>query len=324
MFCRKADFTHSFAFPVSKRLFLLLGIVILLIPISACADSAETALKSCSPFKDFTISQVADGQILESRDGSSLSPQIEAGQTCFIIKASPDAVAARILSWNPAGKPGLEVSKHQALPSSAGPDAFSGTLAAFFKSGGESNWIATQSKNAKDPSCELLLTAAEKSQLAAASTPSKLTTAWANILANRFNSFRDHGAPGFGSLRSSLKKLGVSDIPAPSGDAAYYWEVGDVDNRGEFSEGVSWNDSSGPRRIFDGEFFVTSEYAASLNVSTLWPISIKGKPATLVWRIDAAFADQFTDQSAAERIASSGLILSSAKKTIAALRQGEK
>jgi hypothetical protein len=309
---------------VSKSLFFLLGIVVSLIPISACADSAETALKSDSPFKDFTISQVADGQILESRDGSSLSPQIEAVQTCFIIEAPPDAVAARILGWNPAGKPGLEVSKHQALPSSPGPDAFSGTLAAFFKSGGEGNWIATQSKNAKDTSCELLLTGAEKSQLVAASTPARLTTAWATLLANRFRSFRDHGAPDFASLRSSLKRLGVGDIPDPSGNAGYYWEVGNVSDRGEFSEGVSWSDSSRPMRIFDGEFFVTSEYAASLNVSTLWPISMKGKPATLVWRIDSAFADQFTDQSAAERIASSGLILSSAKKTIEALRQGEK
>jgi hypothetical protein len=97
-----------------------------------------------------------------------------------------------------------------------------------------------------------------------------------------------------------------------------------VSNRGEFSEGVSWSDSSGPRRVFDGEFFVTSEYSASLNVSTLWPVTVKGKPATLVWRIDSAYARQFDDQSGPERIASAGMILSSTKKTIAALRQGEK
>jgi hypothetical protein len=325
MFCRKADFTHSFVFLVSKRLLLLLGMAALMVAALARADSAETALKSRSPFKDFTMSQVADGQILESREGSSLSSQIEAVQTCFIIEASPGTVAARILGWNPAGKRGLEVSKHQTLPSSPGPDAFEGTLAALFKSSsGEADWIATQSKNAKDTSCELLLSSEEKNHLAAASTPARLASAWAALLANRFNSFRDHGASNFTSLRTGLKKLGVGDIPAPSGSASYYWEVGDVSDRGKFSEGVSWDDSSGPMRVFDGEFFVTSEYTASLNVSTLWPITVKGKSATLVWRIDSAFADQFTDQSGPERIASAGLILSSTKKTIEALRQGGK
>jgi len=290
----------------------------------AGANPAETALKSKSPFKDFTLDQVSDGQILESREGSSLSSQIEAVQTCFIIKASPDTVAARILSWNPAGKSGLDVSKHQALDSSAGADAFEKTLAAFFKSSDDdATWIATQSKNAKDSSCELLLTPAEKNSLAAASTPAKLTSAWATLLANRFSGFRDHGAADFSSLRAAVKKLGAGDIPSPSG-AVYYWEVGDVSDRGKLSEGVSWSDSSGPQRVFDGEFFVTSEYSASLNVSTLWPVTVNGKTATLVWRIDAAFANQFTDQGGAERIASSGLILASTRKTIDALRQSDK
>ena len=324
MFYRKTDFTHSLGFPVAKRLLLLIGIAALLAPITGRADPAAE-LKSRSAFKDFTLDQVADGQILESRQGSSLSPNIEAVQTCFIIEASPDTVAARILNWNPAGKSGLEVKKHQALTSSAGPDTFEETLAAIFKSsGGDGGWIATQSKNAKDSSCELLLTDPEKTQLAAATLPAKLTSTWATILANRFSSFRDHGASDFASLRSGLKALGAGDIPGPGGDANYYWEVGDVSSRGEFSEGVSWSDSSGPVRVFDGEFFVTSEYSASLNVSTLWPVTVKGKPATLVWRIDSAYADQFTDQSGPERIASAGLILSSTKKTIAALRQGEK
>jgi hypothetical protein len=324
MFCRQADFTRLSSLPVAKRLFIFIGIVTLLALAMAGASPAETALKSKSPFKDFTLDQVSDGQILESREGSSLSPQIEAVQTCFIVKASPDAVAARILSWNPAGKSGLEVSKHQALDSSAGADAFEKTLAALFKSsGGDADWIATQSKNAKDSSCELLLTPGEKNSLAAASTPTKLTSAWATLLANRFSGFRDHGAADFNSLRSAVKKLGAGDIPSPS-DAVYYWEVGDVSDRGKLSEGVSWSDSSGPLRVFDGEFFVTSEYTASLNVSTLWPVTVNGKTVTLVWRIDSAFSNQFTDQGGAERIASSGLILASTRKTIDALRQSDK
>jgi hypothetical protein len=289
------------------------------------ANPAETALKSSSPFKDFTMDQVTDGQILESREGSSLSPEIETVQTCFIIKASPSAVAARMLSWNPAGKPDLEVSKHQTLSSSPGSAAFEGTLSSLFKSStGDANWIASQSKNANDASCELILTADEKKQLAAASTTAKLTSAWATLLAGRFNGFLDHGAADFTSLRSLVKKLGAGNVPAPSGGAVYYWEVGDVSDRGKLSEGATWTDSSGPLRVFDGEFFVTSEYTASLNVSTLWPVTVAGKEATLVWRIDAAFASQFTDQSGAERIASSGLILASTKKTIEALRQEAK
>jgi hypothetical protein len=220
----------------------------------------------------------------------------------------------------------LDVSKHETLSSSVSADTFQGALDKIFKSsGGDGSWIAQQSKNAKDSSCELLLTAGEKDKLAAASSPGKLASAWANLLANRFAGFRDHGAPDFQNLRSVIGKLLGTSISGPSGDAKYYWEIGDVSDRGTMSEGVSWSDSSGgATRVFDGEFFVTSEYTASFNVSTLWPVTIKGKTETLVWRIDSAFAPQFTDQSGAERIASTGMILSSTKKTIEALRKDGK
>jgi hypothetical protein len=300
---------------MANRLLLSLALGTLLVPLCARADSPEAALKKSSPFKDFKLDQVADGQILESRQGASLTPEIEAVQTCFLIKASPDAVAAKILTWNPAGKSGLDVSRHMTLTSSAGPDTFTPALAPLFKSG--DSWLAKQSKIAKDPSCELLLTPSEKSQLAAASTPSKLIAAWANLLAARCGNFQD--APDFSHLRATIGTLGLGGVPAPSGNETYYWEIGDVSDRTAISEGVSWSDGSA--RVFDGEFFVSSEYTASLNVSTLWPVTVKGKPATLVWRIDSAYAPQFTDQSGAERIASAGLILSSAKKTIEALRE---
>jgi hypothetical protein len=98
--------------------------------------------------------------------------------------------------------------------------------------------------------------------------------------------------------------------------------MADVSHRGSISLGVTWSDApDGKIQIFDGEFFVTSEYAASLNVNTLWPVTVNGKPATLVWRIDSALSNQFTSLSGAERIASASLILSSAKKAIEALRQ---
>jgi hypothetical protein len=305
-----------------KRFLFILGFAACSSSLFLKAEPAESALKSASAFKDFTLAQVSGGQILENRTGANVSPQIEAVQTCFVIKAAPDAVAAKILSWNPAGKSGLDVSKHLNFSSSVGPDAFSGTLAGMFKSsGGDGGWIAEQSKKAKDPSCELLLNADEKKSLAAAATPAKLTSAWATILANRFSGFRDHGAADFHALEAIVQKLGAGEIPSPSG-GAYYWEIGDVSSRGSISEGVSWEDSgSGRMRVFDGEFFVTSEYSASLNVSNLWPVTVNGHSATLVWRVDSAFANQFSDQSGAERIASASLILSSTKKTIEALRR---
>jgi hypothetical protein len=287
------------------------------------AATSEDALKKSSPFTDFTLNQVEGGQILESRQGASASPSVEAVQTCFLLKASPDKVAAKLKTWTPAGKSGLEVSNHQKLSSRVTPDVFAGTLNSVFKtSGGDANWIVQQSQNALKPDCELLLNSEEKHQLAAATTSSKLTSAWSEILSHRFNSFRDHGSADFSSLISAVAKLGVGSIPSPSGGASYYWEMADVSHRGSISLGVTWSDApDGKIQIFDGEFFVTSEYAASLNVNTLWPVTVNGKPATLVWRIDSALSNQFTSLSGAERIASASLILSSAKKAIEALRQ---
>ncbi len=305
-----------------RKPLLLLSLAAWLPAFPIPADSPERWVKAHSPFKDFTIQQVAHGEILESRAGASESPEVEAVQTCFIIKAAPGTVAAKILSWNPAGKSGLEVSKHTKLASS-GPDAFAGALATFFKSsGGQANWLAEQSKKAKDPSCELILTASEKDLLAAATTTSKLSDAWATILAHRLGSFHGQGASDFHNLLSTLQKVGAGDIPEPPGDAGFYWEISEVGNRGILAEGATWQDAGGgPARVFDGEFFVTSEYSASLNANTLGPVTVDGKPATLVWRIDSAFTHQFADQNGAERIAAAGLILSSAKKAIQAMRQ---
>jgi hypothetical protein len=323
---RPSFYYSSFSIlPVSKLFLFHLGVIALILPALVSADPVETAIRSKSPFKDFTMSQVADGQVLESREGSSLSPQIEAVQTCFVIKAVPKIVAGRMLGWNPAGKPGLDVSKHQTLTSSAGAETFSKTLSPLFASSDDGTaWIAAQSKKATAASCELILTPEEKKQLAAASTPAKLASAWSALMAARFASFREHGSADFSRLLSSVEKLGAGPIPAPSGGAVYYWEVGKLSDRGKLSEGLTWTSPTSPERVFDGEFFVTSEYTASLNVSTLWPVTVAGKAATLVWRIDAAFASQFTDQSGAERIASSGLMLASTKKTIEALQQGKK
>ncbi len=301
---------------MAQRFLLALAFGTLCAPIFLRADSPEAVLKKNSPFKDFKLDQVTDGQILESREGASLSPEIEAVQTCFIMKESPESVIAKIMTWNPAGKSGLEVNKHQTLPSGAGPDAFTSTLTPILKSG--DGWLAKQSKNAKEPSCELLISDKEKSALAAAKTPAQLISAWASLLSARFGD--SSSATDFARLRAGIGQLGLGDIPAPSG-GNYYWEIGDISSRTSISEGVSWSDGS---RVFDGEFFVTSEYTASLNVSAVWPVTIKGKPSTLVWRVDSALAPQFADQSGAERIASAGLILSSAKKTIKALRETEK
>jgi hypothetical protein len=220
-----------------------------------------------------------------------------------------------LANWNPAGKPGLEVTSHLTLGSSVSADSFKPTLGPFLSSSQGGAWIAKQSKDPQ--SSELMLSDSEKKLLAVAKTPDALLRAWSKLLADEFESYQSKGSHDFSSLLATVRQIGPVEISSPSG-GTYYWELSDVNGRGSISEGVTWQDGS---RIGDGEFFVTSEYTASFDVNTLWPVTVAGKPATLVWRIDSALSPQFSDLKGAERFASGSLILSSVKKAIAAIRQ---
>ncbi len=281
------------------------------------ADPIEDTVKSKTPFKDFQLKQVSDGDIQINRQGISQTPSVEAVQTLFVIKAPVSTVNSTLMNWNPAGKSGLEVTSHTVLGGSVSPDSFTPILGPFLAGSKGGGWIAKQSHDAKKPSCELMLTESEKTALSAAAKPDALLKAWADILARRYDSFRSGGASDFSSLLSAVRQIGPIDFSGPSG-GTYYWELSDLNGRGSISEGVTWQDGS---RVCDGEFFVTSEYTASFDVSTLWPVTIGGKSETLVWRIDSALSPQFADLKGAERIAAGGLVLSSVKKAIAAIRE---
>jgi hypothetical protein len=281
------------------------------------ANPVEDSVKAKTPFKDFSLAQVEKGDVLVNREGLSQTPMVEAIQTCFLIKASVGTVTSTLVNWNPAGKSGLDVTSHQVLDSSVSADSFQSKLGPFLSGSKGGGWIAKQSHDAKDSSCELMLNDGEKSLLAATKTPDALLHAWGTILAKRYASFRGKGAADFSSLLSAVRQIGPLEVSSPSG-GTYYWELSDLDGRGSISEGVTWQDGS---RVCDGEFFVTSEYTASFDVSTLWPVTVDGKSATLVWRIDSALSPQFADLKGAERIASGSLVLSSVKKAIEAIRQ---
>jgi hypothetical protein len=292
-----------------------------LLALSAHATPVEDTVKTKTPFKDFALTQVSDDEILVNRQGISETPSVQAVQTLFLIKASVGTVTSTLASWNPAGKDGLDVTSHKVLGGSASPDSFTPTLGPFLNGSKGGGWIAKQSHAAKDSSCELMISDSEKTLLAAATKPDALLKAWGAILTKRHEAFHSGGASDFTHLISAVRTIGPIDVTAPSGGTSY-WELSDLDGRGSISEGVTWQDGS---RICDGEYFVTTEYTASFDVSTLWPVTVNGKSATLVWRIDSALSPQFADLKGAERIASGSLILSSVKKAIEAIRhQSEK
>lgn len=301
-----------------RLLFRLLSLSFL--ATSLHADPVQDAVRAKTPFKDFTLDQVKGGDVLVNRQGLSQAANVEAIQTLFLIRAPLSTAKATIVNWNPAGKPGLDVTSHKTLDG-ASADSFTPTLGPFLSKTSGGQWIIKQSQKAKDSDCELMINDKEKTALAAATKPDALLHAWTKILVQRYDSFHDTGAPDFTSLLSAVKQIGPIDVSSPSGGASY-WELSDLNGRGSISEGVTWQDGG---HLCDGEFFVTSEYTASFDVSSLWATQLDGKEATLVWRIDSALSPQFADLKGAERMASGSLVLSSVKKAIEAIRkQSEK
>src|SRR4026207_1047580 len=90
---------------------------------------------------------------------------------------------------------------------------------------------------------------------------------------NQFSGFL--GATGIGRGAGSLKP-------------ELYWELLDVDDQGEVTLGASYSrgGAGGTYQAADALYYASGGYYVALTLHQLWPVTVEGKPSTLVWRGD--------------------------------------
>ena len=167
---------------------------------------------------------------------------------------------------------------------------------------------------------------------------------WANLLANRVHLFMSGGAdaqpsydhtgdnisPGreFAGLLSSqgkirqqfsgfLGRIGLGHSGASSPDL--FWELVDVDSKGVLTLGGSFARTN-PYQAADVLYYASGGYYVGLTLYQMWPVTVEGKPSTLVWRGDLISSAEIASLHGVERLASESAMMKDVAKGVILFR----
>lgn len=341
---------NSSSFLCTSVLFLL-GVGILLIPARADLNS-DLAF---SAFHDVDVNAMAGGAVIQARGPLLSFPRGITTQSLYIIDAQPSEVAAKLVHWNPANHPELKVWLHQSgLPLQPTPANFS-ALGSLPDNSSVQFQIDSTAKF--DPNHPSLQVSRQEAQLIANTAATQkdpkalFTSAWSEILAGRVSHFFSGSAggdivyAGEDEIRplSDIKSLLHADIkvygeyqrllnqtPAKAlagggapklNPADVYFECFDVEGSAAIGTGAVYQAASGNSiQSADIEYYVNSGILAEIELEQLWPLTVNGKPETLVWRDDLVSAPNIAYLHGTERLASGMIMLQETKQGVEAFR----
>jgi hypothetical protein len=316
------------------------------------ASPAHADLNSDLAFTDFSnvdINALAGGQVMQMR-----GPMLEfqrgiTAQSLFIINAEPATVQQKLVHWDPAAHSELKVWIHKLLPAKPTAADFAG-LSGLPNNSSVSYLIdATAKLSANSPALQVDKSEAQWiAPMAAQNTDKRalFTHVWSQLLANRASNFLG-GKFGSATYVVNGNDLGIlkdvtslfradpkvyqayhsllSQTPIYSSTkaapAGIYYDCFDVEGYGALGTGAIFQAPSGNAiQSVDIEYYVNSGIYTTIELETLWPITVNGKTETLVWREDLVSTSNVAYLHGMERMASSMLMLQDVKQAVDAFR----
>jgi len=335
-----------FSSSLKKSIPPLLGIGLLaLFPLRADlnSDLAFTA------FSNVDVNAMAGDKILQVRGPLLGFQRGIVAQSLYILPATPTEVQHKLVSWNPASHPKLEVWIHHELPLKPTPADFSSLASLPDNSSVNYQIDATAKLDSNNPSLQLdKKEAASILPLQTQKMDKKalFVSFWSQILANRANLFLSgnlaaqvYSVSG-GEIRSldEIKSLIRSDPKvyadfhslfsqtpiygsAQATPAAVYYDCFDVQGYAALGTGAVYQMTNGTAiQSCDIEYFTNSSVYATIELEKLWPITVNGKSSTLVWRQDLVSTPNVAYLHGVERMASSMIMLQEVQTAVDAFR----
>jgi hypothetical protein len=179
--------------------------------------------------------------------------------------------------------------------------------------------------------------------------PAAVAAFWADVLAARAKSFvsggmsaqppYDHAGPSVrasdevngllreqGKIRNQFSGfLGATGIGRGAGSLKpeLYWELLDVDDQGVITLGASYSRSGvgGTYQAADVLYYASGGYYVALTLYQLWPVTVEGKPSTLVWRGDMISAASLGSLHGVERLGSESVMMKNITKAVTFFRR---
>lgn len=179
--------------------------------------------------------------------------------------------------------------------------------------------------------------------------PAAIAAFWTDVLSARTKSFAsggmaaqppyDHAAPSVrasdevnGLLRDQGKirqqfsgLLGATGIGRGAGSlpAELYWELLDANDQGVVTLGASYSrgGGGGTYQAADVLYYASGGYYVALTLHQLWPVTVEGKPSTLVWRGDMISSAELGTLHGVERLGSESVMMKNITKAVTLFRR---
>jgi hypothetical protein len=267
-----------------------------------------------------------------------------------VAPGAPAQLIAALRRWDPTKHRELKVLLHSDLPSSP-------TTANFekLKNAPDNGPVRALVAATQRLSSDLQISRDEAKKLSAGAPgrggamPASVVTFWTDVLLSRTKSFVSGGTSGqppydhsgkairasdelSGLLREQGKiqrqfsgLLGATGIGRGAGSLtpALYWELLDVDDQGVVTLGADYNRAGGDGmyQAADVLYYASGGYYVALTLYQMWPVTVDGKPSTLVWRGDMISAPSLASLHGVERLGSESVMTKQISKAVTLFRR---
>jgi hypothetical protein len=326
----------------------VLSLALIAAPGSARADPVSE-LASFSIFDKVDLAQLAKSDVKTAHGPPMANRRYLAVQSCYVAPGSPTQQMEALRRWNPSKYRELKVFLHSDLPSNPTPANFEKLNNAPDNASVRSFVTATQKLGA-----DLQISKDEAKRFspgsgAGGAMPATVAAFWTDVLTARAKSFAsggmsaqppyDHSGPSVraseevngllrdqGKIRQQFSGfLGATGIGRGAGSlpSELYWELLDADDQGVVTLGASYSrgGAGGTYQAADVLYFASGGYYVALTLYQLWPVTVEGKPSTLVWRGDMISSASLGSLHGVERLGSESVMMKNISKAVTLFRR---
>jgi len=294
-------------------------------------------LAKYSVFSSVDLSSLAGGKVLANHSTGLGFPRDLTVQAVYVVRAPLAQTLDMHKNWDAAKHPELKVYLHR--------DFSMHPTAADFAVSLPDNSAARKLIDATGKLPALADLQLSKTEAAAYknSGPASVKDFWSQVLFHRASAFSQRGlsgAPPYDSADGSVSAAGevsrllkeqpkvraafrpiIEQSPLGGGFGSLpllpYWEMFDVEGQGAFSLGAACSlQSADSAQFLDLQYYASGGYYAFVTLYQMWPVTIEGKAATLVWRVDTISSLSLSDLRPFERMGSGAAMMKDVQRII--------
>ncbi len=295
---------------------------------------AVSELASFSVFDKVDLAQLARSDVKTAHGPPMSNPRFLAVQSCYVAPGAPAQLIAALRRWDPTKHRELKVFLHSDLPSSP-------TAANFekLKNAPDNGPVRAFVADTQKLSTDLQISQAEAKKFSAGGAggggamPASVVTFWTDVLLSRTKSFVSGGTSAQPPYDHSGKAIRASDelngLLREQGKIQRQFsgllgaELLDVDDHGVVTLGADYNRAGGggTYQTADVLYYASGGYYVALTLYQMWPVTVDGKPSTLVWRGDMISAPSLASLHGVERLGSESVMMKQISKAVTLFRR---